>query len=298
MMPKPPRISVIVPVFEAEASIGHCLRSIAGQSLEDMEILVVHKPGRDRTWQEIRAVGDSRIRILEQREDTGPGGARNIGIAAARGEYLGFVEADDSIDRDFYATLYAHCQIERADMACASLSLHGKPPALPSKGGPKTLLSFADKLDFFQNGASFDKLFRAKLVKSHNIAFAEGLRWEDNPFLVQAAFHSTKIVACPETCYHYRPSPWSADYRQKLEGDVAPILAEIARFMEQNALAPAERAALLRFLLRSFAGGFLHNDGVYRALTEHFGFSFPLFLRRQKRRFKLWRRSFGGLSHG
>jgi glycosyltransferase involved in cell wall biosynthesis len=297
MMKKPPRISVIVPVFQAEASIGHCLRSITGQSLEDMEILVVHRPGKDRTWQEIQAVGDSRIRILEQHEDSGPGGARNLGIAVARGEYLGFVEADDSIDADFYATLYAHCQSKGADMACASLSLHGK-PLRASHGGPRTLQSFADKLDFFQNGACFDKLFRTKLVKQHNISFAEGLRWEDNPFLIKAAFHSGKAVTCPETCYHYRPSPWSADYRQELEGDVAPILAEIARFMEQNALAPAERAALFRFLLRSFAGGFLYNNGVYRALTEYFGFSFPLFLRRQKRRFKEWRRSFGGLSHG
>ena len=99
-------ISIIVPVFESEKTIKRCLESILNQSYQDFEIVVVYKEGNDKTLDVINSLHDSRIRVVYQLQKSGPGGARNIGIDSSTGEYLGFVESDDFIEKDFYRKLY------------------------------------------------------------------------------------------------------------------------------------------------------------------------------------------------
>ena len=97
-----PLISGVVPVYNSEKTIKNCLESICNQNYKNLEILVVYLSSQNNSLQVIRSVKDERIRIIEQMEKTGPGGARNIGIDAAKGEWIGFLEV-------FIKETYAFC---------------------------------------------------------------------------------------------------------------------------------------------------------------------------------------------
>ncbi len=101
-----PLISVIVPVYNVEAYVDKCVQSIVGQTYKRLEILLVDDGSTDQSgalcdeWAE----KDKRIRVIHKKNG-GQADARNTGIAQATGEYIGFVDSDDWIDRQMYELL-------------------------------------------------------------------------------------------------------------------------------------------------------------------------------------------------
>ena len=93
-----PTVSVVIPVWNGEKVIETCLNSVTGQSLRDMEIIVVDDVSTDGTARVLRRLAeqDSRIRVIRQ-QNAGVSAARNAGIAACTGEYIRFVDADDTL---------------------------------------------------------------------------------------------------------------------------------------------------------------------------------------------------------
>ncbi|SLN10154.1 putative glycosyltransferase EpsJ [Roseivivax jejudonensis] len=89
-----PKTSIIVPAYNVADTIAETLDSLRAQTFTDFEIIVVDDGSTDRTVAIARSLGDPRIRIVQQ-PNRGLAGARNSGIAAARGEYIGFCDADD-----------------------------------------------------------------------------------------------------------------------------------------------------------------------------------------------------------
>lgn len=95
----PPLVSVVVPAFNAERYLGDALRSLFDQTLANLEIIVVDDGSRDatRVVAERHAADDSRVRVLARDVPSGkPSIARNVGLAAARGRYVAFLDADDT----------------------------------------------------------------------------------------------------------------------------------------------------------------------------------------------------------
>ncbi len=88
-----PRVSVIIPAYNAAATIAATIESVLGQTFRDFEIIAVDDGSTDRTLEILRGFG-SRIRILEQHNE-GPAAARNAGARFSSGEYLAFLDADD-----------------------------------------------------------------------------------------------------------------------------------------------------------------------------------------------------------
>ena len=84
-------ISVIIPVYKAEKTIKTCLDSLLNQTYPYLEVLVVLLKSEDNTQDIINTYSDSRLKIILQKEENGPGGARNIGINKASGQWLGFL---------------------------------------------------------------------------------------------------------------------------------------------------------------------------------------------------------------
>src|SRR5690242_853594 len=89
-----PRVSVVIPAFNAERFIGRALKSALGQTYSNLEIVVVDDNSADRT-PEVAAGIDPRIRIIRRKTTSGAAMARNAGIEAADGEYVAFLDADD-----------------------------------------------------------------------------------------------------------------------------------------------------------------------------------------------------------
>jgi glycosyltransferase involved in cell wall biosynthesis/peptidoglycan/xylan/chitin deacetylase (PgdA/CDA1 family)/protein-L-isoaspartate O-methyltransferase len=101
-----PRVSIVVPAFQAAATLDRALDSLLQQSFSDLEIIVVDDGSTDETFAVAsrRAEADRRLRVLRQ-PNRGASAARNAGLAAVRGEWIGFLDSDDWFDREFLARL-------------------------------------------------------------------------------------------------------------------------------------------------------------------------------------------------
>ncbi|MBQ2379418.1 MAG: glycosyltransferase family 2 protein [Akkermansia sp.] len=103
-----PKVSVIIPVYQAKEHIGETIQCLQTQTLQELEFLFINDKGEDGTFDIVKnaAKNDTRIVLLENETNSGPGICRNKGIEKARGEFIAFVDADDKLSPDFYEKLY------------------------------------------------------------------------------------------------------------------------------------------------------------------------------------------------
>ena len=103
-----PKVSVIVPVYRAKRYLPELLTALCSQTLREMEFIFVNDRGGDGSFNVVKeaAKNDPRIVCLENRENKGPGFSRNKGIRRAKGKYIAFADADDTMAPDFYELLY------------------------------------------------------------------------------------------------------------------------------------------------------------------------------------------------
>ena len=109
-----PTISIIVPVYKTEEYLEKCVDSILAQTFRDFELLLIDDGSPDNcpALCEEAAARDPRIRVIHQK-NAGLSAARNTGVEAARGEWIGFVDSDDSIAPEMYETLLTYARRDR-----------------------------------------------------------------------------------------------------------------------------------------------------------------------------------------
>jgi len=106
-MPRPPKVTVIVPTFNVAPYVGGCLASVSAQTLSDWECVVVDDGSTDGTPDRVRACADPRIRLISQ-SNAGVSTARNVGLANARGTYVHFLDGDDLLHPEALRRLSSH----------------------------------------------------------------------------------------------------------------------------------------------------------------------------------------------
>lgn len=121
-----PLVSVIVPVYNSEKYLAKCLESIINQTLYDIEIICVNDGSTDASLTILKkyAANDCRIKIVDKKNG-GLVSARKAGIAEAVGEYVGYVDSDDWIEVDMYATLYELASQYNVDVVSSGYFLEG-----------------------------------------------------------------------------------------------------------------------------------------------------------------------------
>lgn len=168
-----PQISVIVPVYNVEPYLRKCLDSIVGQTYENLEIILVDDGSPDHCGAicDEYAAKDSRITVIHQ-ENGGVAAARNVGLRTASGDWLGWVDPDDSIEPDMYEYLLAHALEHGADMAVCRLrtTVHGREmPGLTPAQEKTTVLDKEQAMEQYLSGAlhygCVNKLSRRSLWK-------------------------------------------------------------------------------------------------------------------------------------
>ena len=111
-----PKVSVIVPVYNVERYLEQCVNSLLGQTLQDMEILLINDASTDQSLQLARRfLKDSRVRVLDKPHG-GLGDTRNWGVREASGEYLAFVDSDDWLEPNALEELTAAADEDQADL--------------------------------------------------------------------------------------------------------------------------------------------------------------------------------------
>ena len=206
-----PKVSIIIPVYNAEIFLPKCLQSLIDQSLEEIEIIAVDDGSTDNSYQILLeyAQKDTRIKVFRQK-NLKQGAARNQGIAVSNGEYIGFVDADDWIDKDYFEKLYITSINNNADIAVASILKHkqryNKYSVFYSKVktadtmNEKLKICFDKKQKFFY---CWNKLCKASVIKNNNITFPENIVYEDALFALKILFHANRVVSVPNIKYHY-----------------------------------------------------------------------------------------------
>ena len=116
-----PKISIIVPIYNMEPYLQRCLTSLTSQSQADIQIIAVDDGSTDSSLQIVHqfAKDDNRIIVIHQ-ENSGVSSARNAGIRAAEGEYIGFVDPDDWVETSMYEDMYKEAIRLQADIVMCS----------------------------------------------------------------------------------------------------------------------------------------------------------------------------------
>ncbi|MFJ7728161.1 glycosyltransferase family 2 protein [Neobacillus sp. NPDC097160] len=118
-----PAISIIVPVYNLEQYIKKCLDSILSQTFKDFEVIIVNDGSIDNSGSICNEIAylDNRVRVIHKKNG-GLSSARNAGIKIAKGDFLGFVDSDDYIDKDMYRVLYNLCKETNSDISICKFS--------------------------------------------------------------------------------------------------------------------------------------------------------------------------------
>lgn len=207
-------VSVIVPVYNAGKYLPACLDSIINQHLQEIEIIVVDDGSTDDSGQIANryAVKDSRIRVVHQRNGN-PGATRNVGLALAVGEYVGFIDGDDWIDPEMYSLLYQRAKADDSDIAVTGVKVEFTRDKRYIDQGINHTFTICEperiiELFFQLKEASLfaypvNKIFRRELLEKYAIRFPELLPYEDLVFNLNAFQISERISILSGTPYHY-----------------------------------------------------------------------------------------------
>ena len=210
-----PELSIIVPVYNVEKYLPKCIESILAQTFTDFELILIDDGSPDRCGEicDEYAAKDSRIVVIHQKNQ-GVSAARNAGLDAARGTYIGFVDSDDWIEPEMYQTLMTVAKDRNASLTACSYCLNDAMPerlagALSEeclfRGGKQLLLDLYAKPSVLM-GTCCTKVFAKDMIGSAR--FIEGLTiWEDLVFL-QSCYLRDKdesliAVKLPNRLYHY-----------------------------------------------------------------------------------------------
>lgn len=207
-------ISVIVPVYNSEKYLAECIESILTQSYHKIELILVNDGSNDNSLQICKSYKDNQVFVVDK-PNGGVSSARNAGLKIAQGEYIAFVDSDDSLPKDALQKLYDAITNTQADAAFGPFQyLYGDkflPHSLRLKVGLyefKTLLpDFIDDgtLSGFLIGSVWAALYRRDVLLNNNIQFAENLKNnEDGLFNFEFALHAHKLVVISDIIYNYR----------------------------------------------------------------------------------------------
>ena len=210
-------VSVIIPVYNAQAHLEQCIRSVMNQTLREIEIICVDDGSKDDSLSILRGLAkeDSRIVVVAQ-ENAGAGAARNCGMDMASGQYLSFLDADDFFEPDMLETAYRRAQQERAQVLVFRADFYDdrlkrflpctyslREEMLPAE---RPFAAAQVKRDLFKTvvGWAWDKLFEAAYIRACGLRFQEQRTTNDAYFVFMAYARAERISTESRVLAHQR----------------------------------------------------------------------------------------------
>ena len=215
-----PKISVIVPVYKAEAYLHRCVDSILAQTFQDFEVLLIDDGSPDRSGEicDEYARKDRRVRVFHK-ENGGVSSARNVGLDNARGENVCFVDSDDWVEVDMLATICSFFQSKKQiDLLFWGFQYDYSQVQNDKKRKEETVLQYVycdtaesilqsccwlEEREMF--GWTGNKLFRREIIQAKGVRFDETVSLqEDHLFTLDYIRYVKNLMVVPYYPYHYR----------------------------------------------------------------------------------------------
>ncbi|MFW6271607.1 MAG: glycosyltransferase [Desulfosalsimonas sp.] len=217
-MAAPPKVSIIIPVYNLEKYLRRCLDSVINQTLNEIEIICINDGSMDSSLNILRNYEnrDSRIRVINKKNE-GQGIARNIGINMAKGKYIGFVDGDDWIETEMYKKMYEIAKNNNSDMQICTIK------RVDAEGRPLKIECDYDKYigkkfkvdsivfnrfdiaeEIFKiSRFAWNKIYKRSFLIKNQIFFSANRYYQDNPFFFIAFFKAERISITRNQFYNY-----------------------------------------------------------------------------------------------
>lgn len=207
-----PLVSIVIPVYNSEKTVGKCLDSLINQTYDNIEIICVNDCSKDNSLEELEAYArkDSRIRIINHEENKNAGGARNSGIKAATGDYICFVDNDDWLELDAIAKLTAEVE-DDTDMVASDWIDYSSDNKKIIRKNLISKESFDENLFYVcHNGfRMLGCLFKRTLFFENDLFFPERIFYEDNAILMSLFYVCRHFKYIEVPLYYYASVPTS-----------------------------------------------------------------------------------------
>lgn len=284
-------ISIIIPVYNAEKYIHKCMDSLFAQTFrKNLEyIFVLDKNSADLSEEILknRIKEISNVKIIKPKENCGAGYNRNTALDYVTKDYIGFCDADDWMDSDFYERLYDYAQIYNADIAvgCTSLVDEETQSEFSKEEFPFSIEYTPGRV--FQKlkwNTVWDKIYRTKLIKENKeIRFAENIMHEDNIFLINAVYKANKVITVPGSYYYWRKYAGSVSMispeDEKYKKDAYIAFDEILDSLERMEIPALEKVYIIKQCMAWAVQAFKTDETKQRHLkdkiTKIAGMDFP-----------------------
>lgn len=257
-----PRISVVIPAFNAENYIKDSIESIISQPYKDWELIVVDDGSSDNT---VSIVGkycekNSSIRLIVQ-ENLGAGVARNNGLEKASGEYVLFLDADDLLDKNSFFVIDNNLKSNADVLIFDGYDFFGNIEEatfghkLSFAGENGVYLSTDLSCQIFQLVAPYPptKVFRREFIINEGIRFQETKRVNDLFFSYASIATSKKLYISNEKIAYYRKDVVGSlsDKRGKWDGMISAALTKLKSFLEEKGLYSLYRDSFEKLVIES-----------------------------------------------
>lgn len=199
------KVSVIVPVYNVEKFIDKCLNSLVKQSLKEIEIIVVNDGTKDNS----QKIVDKYVKKYPDKiksyikENGGQGSARNYGLKKATGEYIGYVDSDDFVEKDMYKKLYNKAKENNYDIVvCGNYNVSED---YQNKNIDAFINNYNTDLEniFFGKMAVWNKIYKRDILIKNKLEFKEKVWYEDLAFTLKAIMNSNTFAFIDEPLYDY-----------------------------------------------------------------------------------------------
>ena len=209
------KLSIIVPVYNmaADGKLEYCLDSLVKQTIADYEILAVDDCSTDNSLdilKEYERRYPEKFKAIHSEKNRKQGGAKNIGMSLARGEWIGFIDSDDWITPDFYARLIGLGEQTGADMVGCDYYLtseHSDRIGQVVHNNKKEQTGILNEEKYrsliLDGGSLVVKVYRREIVIDHPSRFPEGIFYEDNALANSWMLRAKHFEYLEEPLYAY-----------------------------------------------------------------------------------------------
>ena len=238
------KVSVITPVYNGEKYLEECIDSIRNQSYSDLEIIIINDGSVDSTSKMAKEIAnkDERVIYIEKKNE-GVSSARNSGINAATGEFIVFVDCDDTVERNYVELLLNEIKKDNLDIVTCGytdISIYGSIKLNDFYNGNSIINKDEFIIDIFKGvgGTLWGKIFKTEIINKNKIRLNKDIfMCEDMIFLLQYSMQSNRFGVIEKSLYNYNrknENSISSRINFKYFNNLIEVMNEIEKILNEN----------------------------------------------------------------